>query len=635
MFQDTRFRFLLTLLLLYLGVNLLVRISFIILFSPDISTDYGIIAKIFLYGTVNDFFVFACLSLPLAPMVLLFSWRNKIARAGAFAAFAAYTALFLFTAVSEYFFWDEFSVRFNFIAVDYLVYTQEVINNIMESYPVTPLLCAITGLALLITTALLRPLQRARGTMTSGRCRFAACCLWGIIACISIFAFTPPSISRNTFDNELSHNGVRSLFYAFFNNQLNYRLFYPVLNETEALRIVRDDLREPGASFVSSTPADLRRDIDGTEPSRRCNVIQIVVESLGSESLGDRTPNINALQEKSLRFTNMRATGTRTVRGIEALTLSIPPTPGNSIVRRPGCEGLFTTGTIFRQYGYDTAFIYGGYGYFDNMNTFFAGNGFRIVDRASIPEEDKTFSNAWGICDEDLLNASLREADAAYATGKPFYQFVLTTSNHRPFTYPDGKVDIPSGTSRSGAIKYTDYAIGNFMRKAERRPWFRDTIFVIVADHTAGSAGKTVIPPERYTIPCIIYSPAHIIPRTVDTLCSQIDLPPTLFSLLGWSYRSKFFGRNILNMPPEEGRAFIGTYQLLGRYDADDRLVVLAPRQLPALESATGRSDPASESPSTRERIIRKAQASYQVAQDMFTSGSLKEDHHTEVPFKK
>lgn len=167
MFQDTRFRFLLTLLLLYLGVNLLVRISFIILFSPDISTDYGIIAKIFLYGTVNDFFVFACLSLPLAPMVLLFSWRNRIARAGAFAAFAAYTALFLFTAVSEYFFWDEFSVRFNFIAVDYLVYTQEVINNIMESYPVTPLLCAITGLALLITTALLRPLQRARGTMTS------------------------------------------------------------------------------------------------------------------------------------------------------------------------------------------------------------------------------------------------------------------------------------------------------------------------------------------------------------------------------------------------------------------------------------------------------------------------------------
>lgn len=135
------------------------------------------------------------------------------------------------------------------------------------------------------------------------------------------------------------------------------------------------------------------------------------------------------------------------------------------------------------------------------MNTFFAGNGFRIVDRASIPEEDKTFSNAWGICDEDLLNASLREADAAYATGKPFYQFVLTTSNHRPFTYPDGKVDIPSGTSRSGAIKYTDYAIGNFMRKAERRPWFRDTIFVIVADHTAGSAARRSSPQNATPFP--------------------------------------------------------------------------------------------------------------------------------------
>lgn len=141
---------------------------------------------------------------------------------------------------------------------------------------------------------------------------------------------------------------------------------------------------------------------------------------------------------------------------------------------------------------------------------------------------------------------------------------------------------IPSGRNRAGAVQYTDYALGRFLEKARAKPWFKDTVFIVVADHTAGAAGKMVIPPERYLIPAFVYSPAHIAPGQVDTLCSQIDLPPTLLALLGFTYQSSFFGRNILEMPPEEGRAYLGTYQLLGLLDRGS-LVVLSPNRPPAV----------------------------------------------------
>src|SRR6185295_3498593 len=197
------------------------------------------------------------------------------------------------------------------------------------------------------------------------------------------------------------------------------------------------------------------------------------------------------------------------------LALSLPPTPGQSIVRRPNNEQMFSLGSVFRSRGYDTACIYGGFGYFDNMNYFFEHNGYKIVDRASVPKSEITFGNVWGACDEDLFDWVLKEADFSYAKGKPFHHFVMTTSNHRPFTYPDGKIDIPSHTGRLGGVKYTDYAIGELLRKAREKPWFTNTLVVIVADHCASSSGKTALPVNGYAIPLFIYNPHLIQPRKV------------------------------------------------------------------------------------------------------------------------
>ena len=161
-------------------------------------------------------------------------------------------------------------------------------------------------------------------------------------------------------------------------------------------------------------------------------------------------------------------------------------------------------------------------------------------------------------------------------TGKPFFNHWMTVSNHRPFTYPDGKIDIsPTIKSRDGGVKYTDYALRNFFKMAEKQPWFKNTVFVIVADHCASSSGKTELPMDKYRIPAMIYAPDFIKPANNNKLMSQIDLMPTLFGLLNFGYQSKFYGQDVLK-DTYKPRAFIATYQDLG-FIKDNILTILSP----------------------------------------------------------
>jgi phosphoglycerol transferase MdoB-like AlkP superfamily enzyme len=223
------------------------------------------------------------------------------------------------------------------------------------------------------------------------------------------------------------------------------------------------------------------------------------------------------------------------------------------------------------------SFLYGGIGFFDNMNAFFSGNGYGIVDQTDYADDEVTFKNAWGVCDEDLYRKAIRTANRSFKEKKPFFFHIMTTSNHRPYTYPEGKIDIPSGTNRSGAVKYTDYAMRQLMILAKAQPWFDDTVFVVVADHCANSAGKVGLPIEKYHIPLLIYSPKYIAPGEIDKIASQIDIAPTLLSLLYFKYESRFFGSDILKDDFVE-RALIGNYQKLGFYK-DNELVILSPGQ--------------------------------------------------------
>ena len=566
----------------------------VLLLSHLADADAGLFDVMRLYGIglVYDLSFLLYAALPLALYVLLCPrrlWRSKGHTFFLHALTGVVLFAMLFVAVAEWLFWDEFGVRFNFIAVDYLVYSEEVINNILESYPIYPLLAFLVVVAIAATVALKPTLKRA---LAAPLLQKSAALLYVGALALAAFAVSgvigqnfPLGMGGNVFQRELASNGPFQFFAAFRNNELDYQQFYATLPDPRVAALLRAELTEPIARFVGSDPLDIRRAIDNPGLEQRRNLVLVTIESLSAKylgSFGDRrglTPNLDALRQQSLFFSNFYATGTRTDRGLEAITLSMPPTPGRSIVKRIGREsGYASLGQQLQAKGYDSVFVYGGRGYFDNMNAFFGGNGYRIVDQTSVTEDEMQFQNAWGMADEDLYAQAMKIADQDHAAGKPFFLQLMTTSNHRPYTYPDGRIDIPSGRGRDGAVKYTDYAIGQFLERAREQPWFNNTVFVFVADHTAGSAGKEDLPVANYLIPLFILAPGLVVPHEVSTLSSQIDLAPTLLALLNMDYVSTFYGRDVLSDESRAGRALIGNYQHLGLFDGKD-LAILSPRR--------------------------------------------------------
>lgn len=575
----------------FLCIAFLTRLALVVKAAHEVSWSPSLVAA-FAWGLLYDLGAASFVALPLIVVLTLLpsgtfkrAWIRWLTVVGGFAAIA----LLLFGATAEWTFWDEFGVRFNFIAVDYLVYTTEVLGNIRESYPMPLIFGGIASAAALCTWLVWRsrlPMAWIEASAEPWRRRYRNGAVWLACALIigSLVSENLLPAFGNNFNRELAKNGVWSLFAAFKNNVLDYRQFYRTLPDDESFARLRLELIEDGSSLLRPSEFDTLRYVKNSGPELRPNVIQITVESLSADFLGifnrasGLTPNLVEVAGKSLVFDNFYATGTRTDRGMEALTLSLPPTPGRSMIKRPRNEDMFTLGSVFRAKGYDTAFIYGGFGYFDNMNYFFGNNGYRVIDRNS-PQADVTFANVWGACDEDLFRWTMREADAGAASGKPFHYFVMTTSNHRPYTFPEGRIDLPSKIAgRAGAVKYSDYAIGKFLRDASQKPWFTNTVFVIVADHCASSAGKTELPVENYHIPLLIYSPGgHVAPGHIATLTSQMDYAPTLLGLLNWSYPSRFFGHDVRKIDPSEAHALMGNYQKLGHLEKGE-FVVLRPR---------------------------------------------------------
>ncbi|HQZ02740.1 MAG TPA: LTA synthase family protein [Thauera sp.] len=584
-------RYLSLLLLSWLLVFFLTRS--VLLLGHLADADAGLFDMLRLYGLglVYDLSFLLYAATPLALYLLLCParlWRRPGHRFFLHALMGVGLFAMLFIGVAEWLFWDEFGVRFNFIAVDYLVYSDEVINNILESYPIYPVLAVLVMVAVGVTVALRGPLRLALDAPLMKKSR-AVLLFGGLVVAATVCASLigqdfPLSKGGNVYQRELASNGPFQFFAAFRNNELDYPQFYATLPEPRAASLLRRELAEPAARFLGRDPLDIRRAIDNPGQEQRRNVVLVTIESFSAKylgSFGDRrnlTPNLDALRRESLFFNNFYATGTRTDRGLEAITLSMPPTPGRSIVKRIGREsGFASLGQQLKAKGYDSVFVYGGRGYFDNMNAFFGGNGYRIVDQTSVAEAEMQFQNAWGMSDEDLYAQALKLGDQDHAAGKPFFLQLMTTSNHRPYTYPDGRIDIPSGTGRDGAVKYTDFAIGQFLARAREKPWFNNTVFVFVADHTAGSAGKEDLPVANYHIPLFILAPGAS-PHEVSTLTSQIDLAPTLLGLLNMDYVSTFYGRDVLSDEARPGRALIGNYQHLGLFDGKD-LAILSPRR--------------------------------------------------------
>ena len=629
-----------SLALFYILVSFILRI--VLLFHPITQASFSgfDIIKIFTFGILSDFLVFTVLS-SLLWLYLIFISNSKYLKPTGYIIFGLLVSLFLYVAfgntilneyggalpeigmafiglktllfglllflpkyrntirfwlfsfviflfvtlilqnaISEFFFWNEFGVKYNFIAVNYLVYTNEVIGNIMESYPVIPLFTVLFITSGIITYFIVKYSKTYIEAIPTFSEKLKISGLYFVMLGLSLTTIpylATKENSQNIFANELQSNGIYKFYLAFLNSELDYFKFYKTIPSNEAYAILKNQIN--GIKNETTT-----RKIIGKGQEIHKNVVLITIESFSADFMkaygneNNITPFLDKLASESLQFTNLYAVGNRTVRGLEAVTLCFPPTAGESVVKRKDNKNKFSTGNIFKQKGYNVKYLYGGDAFFDNMEDFFTGNGYDIVDKKTLSPHEITFSNVWGVCDEDMANKAIQIMNTESESGKPFFNHWMTVSNHRPFTYPNNKIDIPGDAkSRDGGVKYTDYALKQFFTLAKKQSWFKNTVFVIVADHCASSAGKTELPLDKYRIPGLIYSPGFIAPQKYTQLMSQIDVMPTLMGLLNFNYQSKFYGQDVLQSDYKP-RALIATYQDLGLIK-DDVLTIISPKQ--------------------------------------------------------
>jgi phosphoglycerol transferase MdoB-like AlkP superfamily enzyme len=488
----------------------------------------------------------------------------------------------VFLLVAEFYFFAEFKSRFNPVAVDYLIYPREVFINIWDAYPVP----AVIAGCLFFGAVWMWVASRLFKTMWTQPVWIGRRFLWFAGTLILFFGLTrtvnlnPPHVSEDRTLNEIADNGALSFFAAAWTRNLDYPTFYRTIPRDEACARVRRMLTATNATFTGG-PSDLTRKIAGDPNRPRLNVVILLEESLGSEFWGclgrtnTLTPEMDRLATaEGLLFDNIYAAGNRTVRGMDGVLSSFPPLPGDAMVHRDRSENVETLARVLKRDGYDTLFIYGGHARFDNMKPFLVANGFdRIVEQKDFPHP--AFATVWGVSDEDLYAGAIREFRALSRTNRPFFATLLTVSNHKPYTYPTGRIPENPNGKRENVVKYTDWCLGRFFQAAKPEAFWTNTIFVVVADHGARVYGSQDIPIFSYEIPLVILGPAVVqSPQRIRALGCSLDVPTTILGLMGRPYQSLFLGRDLLRDPPDTLRALLNHNRDVGLF-ARDRLVVL------------------------------------------------------------
>jgi phosphoglycerol transferase MdoB-like AlkP superfamily enzyme len=562
-----RLLFWLSAIVVFVVIQSTVRLAILIWSAAEGMAVGWLGIPVFLHGVVDDIATALVLSAPVALVLLLVGnwWQRRFLAVIGHLALLFFLWILITSAVGELIFWNEFTSRYNDIAVNYLIFPREVIGNIHQSFDLIilmPLALIATGIFYLLLRA---RLSAALATPATGE-RLPASLIVLVAAGIGLLVWsaTNQQWPQQRTLAEAADNGLHRLVRAATTKDQEYIGLYPSIDPARAIEVLRKEVAQPNTTFIDDRNPISRR-VKATGPANKLNIVLVIQESFGSiyvDSLDNPldekiTPHFDALAKDGLFYTNIYATGNRTVRGLEAMLTGFTPIPGVSTSRRPGSEGMSSLPATLSEIGYKTAFLYGGLGVFDNMNTFWNGIGFdQVWDERDI--EDDSYTTIWGVADEYLFTESLKRMDALTADGEPAFLGLLTVSNHRPYSYPADRIDkSPDAKRRENAATYADWAFGDFIKRARGHKWFKDTIFIFVGDHGPRISGQAVVPVPSYRIPMMFYAPAHIKPARVDTLGSNLDLAPTLLGLLGVDYTSPFFGRDLRLVQPGDGRAIM------------------------------------------------------------------------------
>tara|TARA_R110000744_G_scaffold20279_2_gene53262 strand:- start:12409 stop:14427 length:2019 start_codon:yes stop_codon:yes gene_type:complete len=513
----------------------------------------------------------------------------------------------LFFELSTPAFINEYGFRPNRLFIEYLPYPNEVMKMLFNGHLMT---LVIVICLLLITSKyvwqILNKVIDARGinqeqSITSSSLSCLVLLMVLVLCARGTLGHRPinPALvyfSTDPLINSLTLNSIYSVAHAYkqLGNEKDAARLYGKMSTEKVITLIQQETGlAPQAFNVETQPSLASR--TAVYQGKPKNLVIILEESLGAQfvsSLGGLplSPEINKLNKQGWAFKNLYATGTRSVRGIEAVITGFTPTPARAVVKLDKSQsGFFTIASLLAKHDYTTQFIYGGESHFDNMKSFFLGNGFAdIVDFKDI--KNPTFVGSWGASDEDLFKQANIELTKLNNNDKPFFSFIFSSSNHDPFEIPDGIVTPINYTdeqlaqydekelSRHKAIQYADYALGKFIAKAKQQPYWQDTIFLIVADHDARALGNDLVPIKNFHIPGVILNSSKQ-SFSDQRIVSQIDLAPTLLSLMGINNYSPMLGHDLNNSNVTE-RAMM-QYAENFAYMQNDEVTILQPQKTP------------------------------------------------------
>jgi len=505
--------------------------------------------------------------------------------------------LMLFLEASTPSFIQEYGIRPNRLYIEYLIYPKEVLSMLWAGRKVEMIFAALMSLVTLwggwkLSGSLLKKIRYPRWYFRPFIALLViAVTLIGARSSLGHRPLNPAMVAfaDDPLVNSLVTNSSYSLFFAIsqMKSEASASKMYGSMDEELVIDTIRKESGRELAAFTSQAIPSLSFN-PASYQGKPKNLVIILQESLGARFVGNLgglplTPNIDELSKQGWSFENLYATGTRSVRGIEAVTTGFTPTPARSVVKLGKSQhGFFSIAALLKQHGYETQFVYGGESHFDNMKSFFLGNGFsNIVDENDY--KNPAFTGSWGVSDEDLMRRANTEFEQFHKQGKPFFSLVFSSSNHDPFEFPDDRIELyeqPKQT-RNNAAKYADHAVGEFFKLAKESDYWKDTLFLIVADHDSRVGGSSLVPISRFRIPGIIVGDGVEAKRD-QRVVSQIDLAPTLLSMMGISDSYPMLGQDLTRVSDDwPGRALM-QYDKNMAYLRGDDVVVLQPEKEPS-----------------------------------------------------
>lgn len=577
--------------LLFVSLFLIGRFFFYLLYFErfnDISFSESLLT--FIYGLRMDTIVI-CIILIIPTIFLAITpkiFSNFISKfLSIYILFFLVIALFIECASFPFF--AEYDLRPNYLFIEYLEYPQEVTSLLFKDYKfefIAVFILIITTIKIYSKSKFINFEQVFKQNYISRILILAPILLVLFLGIRSSLGHRPVNISdalysENRVINEITKNSLHSLGYAYYSNKKaeNNISKYGKIDIKEAYKVaslaIGIDYKDEKKPFYREVKSKLTS-------KKQKNLVIFIQESMGAQFTGfigkqNFTPNLDNLAQNYLSFTNLYSNGTRSVRGLAALTSGTLPINGIEVIKRnKSQQDYFTIASLLKPYGYKSSFIYGGEARFDNMKSWYLGNGFDEV----IEQKDFTnpiFTSTWGVSDEDLVIKANEKFKSYYENKENFVSVMFSSSNHMPFELPDGKIEFEKNIPKNSvenAIKYADFAIGKFFELAKKEDYFKDTVFVVIADHNVRVYGDQIVPIDMFQIPAVIVS--SDIPHQIFTnLTSQSDVLATALDLIGIDLSYPILGNSIFKDNKKNINLMI--FDEIYAYRKEDKVAILVP----------------------------------------------------------